>query len=125
MNNVNKPNRILELSYIKERDALEEDCRKCVHNIKMDNPYIVAINSAIARVNKATGLKATIDSINLYIDNLLSPEEKALINKAYQIRDKAIEKLQEKYQVAETLLDMADTYEQIKAILDKYTKDVL
>lgn len=125
MNVCDKPNRILELAYQKELDKLEEDTRTNIHNIKMDNSYVVAINSAINKTNKVTGLKATMDSINLYIDNLLSVEEKVMIEKVLEARSQALKKLQEKYLVAETLLNMADTYEQKEAILLHYTKNVL
>lgn len=125
MNVCDKPNKVLELSYQKELDKLEEDTRTAIHNIKMDNPYVVAINSAINRTNKVTGLKVTMDSIGFYIDNLLSVEEKVMIEKVLQVKDQTLKKLQEKYQVAETLLKMADTYEQKERILINYTKNVL
>lgn len=125
MNICDKPNQILELSYQKELDKLEEDTRTSIHNIKMDNPYVVAINSAINRTNKVTGLKVTMDSIGLYIDNLLSVEEKVMIEKVLEVKAQNLKKLQEKYQVAETLLKMADTYEQKEHILINYTKNVL
>ena len=125
MNICDKPNQILELSYQKELDKLEEDTQTAIHNIKMDNPYVVAINSAINKTNKVTGLKVTMDSINLYIDNLLSVEEKVMIEKVLEVRAQNLKKLQEKYQVAETLLKMADTYEQKEHILINYTKNVL
>lgn len=125
MNICDKPNKVLELSYQKELDKLEEDTGTAIHNIKMDNPYMVAINSAINKTNKVTGLKVTMDSISLYIDNLLSEEEKVMIEKVLEARAQNLKKLQEKYIVAETLLKMADTYEQKEAILINYTKNVL
>ena len=117
--------RILEVSFRKEMLALEQKCETQINNIKMDNCYVMAINSAINKTNKATGLNVTMDSINLYIDNLLSKEENLLIRKTFESIEKEKEALREKYQIAEELLNMADTFAEKKAILDKYTKDTL
>ena len=48
----------------------------------------------------------------------------AKINELDELK-KEKEALREKYQIAEELLNMADTYKEKKEILDKYTKNVL
>ena len=54
-----------------------------------------------------------------------SEEEHLLIRKTFESIEKEKEALREKYQIAEELLNMADTYKEKKDILDKYTKNVL
>ena len=117
--------RILEVSFRKEMLALEQKCETQINNIKMDNAYVVAINTAIAKINKQLNKDISLSSIGFDVNLLLSEEEHLLIRKTFESIEKEKEALREKYQIAEELLNMADTYKEKKDILDKYTKNVL
>lgn len=117
--------RILEVSFRKEMLALEQKCETQINNIKMDNAYVVAINTAIAKINKQLNKDISLSSIGFDVNLLLSEEEHLLIRKTFESIEKEKEALREKYQIAEELLNMADTYKEKKEILDKYTKNVL
>ena len=117
--------RILEVSFRKEMLALEQKCETQINNIKMDNVYVVAINTAIAKINKQLNKDISLSSIGFDVNLLLSEEEHLLIRKTFESIEKEKEALREKYQIAEELLNMADTYKEKKDILDKYTKNVL
>lgn len=117
--------RILEVSFRKEMLALEQKCETQINNIKIDNAYVVAINTAIAKLNKQLNKDISLQAIGFDVNLLLSKEEHLLIRKTFESMEKEKEALREKYQIAEELLNMADTFAEKKAILDKYTKDVL
>lgn len=117
--------RILEVSFRKEMLDLEQKCETQINNIKMDNTYVVAINTAIAKINKQLNKDISLSSIGFDVNLLLSEEEHLLIRKTFESIEKEKEALREKYQIAEELLNMADTYKEKKEILDKYTKNVL
>lgn len=120
-----KGSRILEVSFRKEMLALEQKCETQINNIKMDNAYVVAINTAIAKINKQLNKDISLQAIGFDVNFLLSEEEHLLIRKTFESIEKEKEALREKYEIAEELLNMAHTYKEKKAILDKYTKDVL
>lgn len=118
-------NKILSMSYNKKRQELEDDYNNTVDAIYKDNVYMAAISNAIAKVNKATGLELRIDGTWCNYNTLLLPSDKLMLNKAQEAHQKALTKLNSEFEVAETLLDMADTFQEQMAILEKYAKDVL
>ena len=85
----------------------------------------IKINTAIAKINKQLNKDISLSSIGFDVNLLLSEEEHLLIRKTFESIEKEKEALREKYQIAEELLNMADTYKEKKDILDKYTKNVL
>ena len=120
-----KGSRILGVSFRKEMLALEQKCETQINNIKMDNAYVAAINTAIAKINKQLKKDISLQAIGFDVNLLLSEEEHLLIRKTFESIEKEKEALREKYEIAEELLNMADTYKEKKDILDKYTKNVL
>ena len=120
-----KGSRILGVSFRKEMLALEQKCETQINNIKRDNAYVAAINTAIAKINKQLKKDISLQAIGFDVNLLLSEEEHLLIRKTFESIEKEKEALREKYEIAEELLNMADTYKEKKDILDKYTKNVL
>lgn len=120
-----KGSRILEVYFRKEMVALEQKCETQINNIKRDNAYVAAINTAIAKINKQLNKDISLQAIGFDVNPLLSEEEHLLIRKTFESIEKEKEALREKYEIAEELLNMADTYKEKKDILDKYTKNVL
>lgn len=118
-------NKILEMAHNRKRQVLEDDYNNVVDAIHKDNVYMAAISNAIAKVNKVTGLELRIDGTWCNYKVLLLPSDKLRIEKAQEAYQKALAKLNSEYEVAETLLGMADTFQEQLAILEKYAKEVL
>lgn len=122
---VNKVNRILELSFQNELRELEENYMNEIHNINMDNPYLKAISSALNTCNKITGCKYTVENCGFKPEMFWGEKECKARELLIEKKNKAEEALRNKYQTAETLLNMADTYAEKQTILVQYTKGVM
>ena len=118
-------NNILEASFRKELEMLEENTMDAVHNLYMDNLYIKGIKDAIEKANKETGYKYTLENCGIRAEMFLTEKECKKRDEIFKKRCVAEEKLRQKYMVAESLLAIADTYDQKHTILTQYTKGVM
>lgn len=118
-------NNILEASFRKELEMLEENTMDAVHNLYMDNPYLKGIKDVIDKTNEKTGYKYTLENCGIRAEMFLTEKECKKRDEIFKKRCVAEEKLRQKYMVAESLLDMADTYDQKHTILTQYTKGVM
>lgn len=118
-------NNILEASFRTELEMLEENTMDAIHNLFMDNVYIKGIKTAIDKANKETGYKYTLENCDFRAEMFLTEKECKKRDEIFNKRRVAEDKLRQKYMVAESLLNMADTYDQKHVILTQYTKGVM
>ncbi len=118
-------NNILEASFRKELEMLEQNTMDAVHNLFMDNVYIKGIKDAIDKANEETGYKYTLENCGIRADMFLTEKECKKRDEIFDKRRVAEDKLRQKYMVAESLLAIADTYDQKHTILTQYTKGVM
>lgn len=118
-------NNILEASYRKELEMLEQNTMDAVHNLFMDNVYIKGIKAVIEKANEETGYKYTLENCGIRAEMFLTEKECKKRDEIFNKRRVAEEKLKQKYMVAESLLAIADTYDQKHTILTQYTKGVM
>lgn len=118
-------NNILEVSYRKELEMLEENTMDAIHNLYMDNVYLKGIKDVIEKTNKETGYKYTLENCGIRAEMFLTEKECKKRDEILRKRSVAEDKLRQKYMVAESLLAIADTYDQKHTILTQYTKGVM